>query len=475
VKHGFINRNFPDRTAVILESGAHKTYAELIEDIGRVARLLKPRSQLLIVGDNDYPTLLFYLAALECGAVPLMLARGKNPAHALKLASIFSPQQIMADGDFPGAGDHLVPAAVEGDYTLFENRASSQPELHERLGFLSATSGSTGSPKLVRLSQANLAANATAIVEYLEITPDDRAMASLPLSYSYGLSIVNSHLNAGASFVLSSLTMMDSAYWGLMREHEVTSFAGVPYHYEMLLRLRLERLKLPSLRKMTQAGGRLARENMVKIYEACEAAGIRFCTMYGQTEASPRISYLPSEDTLRKPNCIGIPIPGGHMWIADESGNDITATGLAGELVYEGANVCMGYAWSAEELQVGDENEGVLRTGDIARCDDEGYFYIEGRQQRFLKIYGNRISLDQIERFLDEKGLEGAAFGSDECLAVRIVGSPGTDTEPLRQEIADYAGINFNAVFVSVAEELPRLPTGKVDYRCLSQNDQHPS
>ena len=246
MRRGLINSRYSERTAIVTEEGRAIGYEALLADVDRVSALLEPRSLIFILARNDYPSILFYLASLECGVVPLILAADTQPAHVARLSSLFSPHLIFAASSFGAAWERLTPMAQEDGYTLYRNDASVRPTLHPDLAFLASTSGSTGSPKLVRLSLANLAANAASIVEYLDIGPEDRAAASLPLSYSYGLSIVNSHLLAGGSLVLSNHSLMERAFWTQMRDNAVTSFAGVPYHYEMLLRLRLERLNLPS-------------------------------------------------------------------------------------------------------------------------------------------------------------------------------------------------------------------------------------
>ncbi|MBB4314663.1 AMP-binding protein [Roseospira marina] len=467
--HPLVTVRDPDAVAVITEDGRAVRYADLVGDIDRVAATLPPRAVLLILGRNDYTTLVHYLAALQSGTVPLILAADTQPDHVRRLVAAFSPPLVLAEPTAAAALEALEPLGAADRYTLYRNTASTAPDTHPDLGYLATTSGSTGSPKLVRLTRANLIANAASIVEYLEIGPEDRAAASLPIGYSYGLSVINSHLMAGASIVLSDRSLMEQAFWQQMRAAGITSFAGVPYHYEMLLRLRLERLKLPTLTKMTQAGGRLAPPLIETVHAACQGLGIRFWTMYGQTEAAPRISYLPDADTLRKLGSIGRAIPGGRLWIRDDDGADITATGQVGELIYEGPNVGLGYARCAADLSRGDDNRGVLRTGDLARCDDDGYLFLEGRRSRFLKIYGNRISLDQVERWLAEQGLEGAAQGRDDHLSVVVVHTPGQDAEALRRDLAVCAGINAAAVAVHTIAALPRLPTGKVDYPCLSR------
>lgn len=471
--HPLVSALSLERPALILEDGRTIPYGALHEDLERAAARLEPRSLLFIVANNAYPSVLFYLAALSSGAVPLMLNADTHPDHVARLIDIFSPAAVLTAPDHP-AGLAAAQRGMKPDFdwdghVLYAATSSARPALHADLACLATTSGSTGSAKLVRLSRDNLVANARSIAEYLNITPDDRAVASLPISYSYGLSVINSHLFAGASLLLTDRSLMEKPFWAQMAEHAVTSFAGVPYHYEMLMRLRWERMELPALRKMTQAGGRLAPEKIRAVHDAAAAKGVKFWTMYGQTEASPRISYLPTDDTVRKLGSIGKAIPGGRLWVRGEGGDDITASGEVGELVYEGPNVCLGYAETADDLALGDVNRGVLRTGDLARGDDEGYFFLEGRLKRFLKIYGNRISLDRVERFVTEKGLECAVDGRDDHLTVHVVDAPDLDGVALRRDVAAFAGVNAAAVAVKSIGGIPRLPTGKVDYQCLAQ------
>ena len=457
-------KRLTEKTAVITETGAEISSSALFDDIEQTARLFKARAVVFIVCRNDYMSLLFYLAALEADAVPLLLNADNPTSHLTRLVELYTPHYIVSpEADIPG----FTTMSSVGDYMLYKNPAPDVPALHPDLAFLATTSGSTGDPKLVRLSANNLKSNAAAIADYLDITPEDRAITSLPISYSYGLSVINSHLHAGASIVLSDHSLMQKEFWQQINEHNVTSFAGVPYHYEMLLRLRLERLNIPTITKMTQAGGRLDPDKLEKVATFCNSKGIRFWTMYGQTEAAPRISYVPSDRTLDKLGSIGIPVPGGKLWIRGENGNDITASGNIGELVYEGPNVCLGYAESKEDLALGDVNQGVLATGDLAHCDEDGYFYLEGRLRRFIKVYGNRISLDQVEGYLGESGLESAAHGHDDALIVHVVVREGLGEEEIKRDLATYTGVNATAIRVVSVEQLPRLATGKIDYQCL--------
>jgi acyl-coenzyme A synthetase/AMP-(fatty) acid ligase len=237
----------------------------------------------------------------------------------------------------------------------------------------------------------------------------------------------------------------------------------------MLLKLRIERLDMPTMKTMTQAGGKLAADKTKLVAEACSKKGIRFFSMYGQTEATARMSYLPSERAFDKAGSIGLPIPGASMWIEDEHGNVIEQPGVIGELCFRGPNVSLGYATTYADLAVGDVNLGLLRTGDLASIDADGYFQVVGRFGRFLKIFGVRVSLDAVESLLANQGFQAAAFGNDDSLNVCLYGPNADDPKSIRTQLSANLMINESAISVFRVAELPRLSNGKVDYQTLNK------
>lgn len=465
IDHMF-NTGNAEQTAIITETGEVITYATLSNDVKVVASALKNRELIFIICRNDYVPLTFYLGALKIGAVPLLLSSDIHPLQLKKLLEIYSPHLLLMIPELAQTQTGLSPLSQHDNYMLYRNDASTYPSLHNDLAFLATTSGSTGDPKLVRLSAGNLKSNALSIIDYLNITPNDRAILSLPMNYSYGLSVINSHLLAGASIVLTNHSMMEREFWQQINMYNVTSFAGVPYHFEMLLRLGLKRLKIPSINKITQAGGRLAPEKIEKVHEYCVEKDINLWIMYGQTEAAPRMSYLPMDEILKRRGSIGKAIPGGKMWICDEQAETITKPYQTGELIYEGPNVCLGHAITAEDLSLPDQNKGLLKTGDLAHVDNDGYFYIDGRKSRFFKIYGNRISLDQVEQVIQSYGFEGVTSGEDDNLVIHIV-DLGNNATILQEKLALTMKINPQALTVREIDAIPRLANGKIDYQCL--------
>ncbi len=464
-----ICQQYPDRPAVFTEDGEALSYSDLTEQVNRFSRHLPARELVFVMGDNDLPTLVCYLSALMQRAVPLLLPKSLSVVALEQLISVYDPQLLfLPDGQtFPGEASS--PIWVGGGYALFCRSAASSSRLHEDLALLLATSGSTGSPKLVRLSASNLISNAQSIAEYLQINPDERAITSLPLNYSYGLSVVNSHLATGAAVILTSRSLMDPRFWRMAAELGASSMAGVPYSYDILLKLRFDRMQLPALRTLTLAGGRLDPAKIAQIEVMCRERGIRFIPMYGQTEATARIAYLPAKDVRHKAGSIGKAIPGGRLWIEGADSSPITVAGEVGELVYQGPNVCLGYAEGRDDLALGDVNRGLLRTGDLARFDEDGCFYIEGRRHRFIKVFGIRVALDAVERMMQSRGLSCAAVGWDDQLALFLECTDEEDLEAVRRETAATLSLHMSAITVRRIGRLPRLATGKVDYPCLSR------
>lgn len=466
--HTLVDWSATGRPALITEAGIGVTYAQLRAQVLANAKLLQKQQLVFLFCSNDVPTIAFYLGCLEAGAVPLLLDRSLSSESLTRLLAVYKPKYLFLPHSRPNVSGALEVVWSTAGYDFVINKAAEGPTLHPDLYLLLATSGSTGSPKLVRLSQSNVVSNARAIVEYLGIKNCERSITSLPFNYSFGMSVVNSHLHAGASIVLTNRSLLDPLFWKQLKSHEVTSLAGVPFSYEVLLKLRVDRMELPSLKTFIQAGGKMAATLMDRISQVSQAKGIRFFVMYGQTEASPRMAYLDPDYLRDKLGSIGKAVPGGRLWIEDDHGRMVDQPDRIGELVYSGPNVALGYAERVEDLCRGDDWHGVLRTGDLARYDSDGFFFIEGRKNRFLKIFGVRLSLDAVEAWFSERGIVAAAHGHDDCLQVTIEGG-GDRAKPKEVEaLCNAMRLHHSAVSISVLPKLPRLGSGKVDYRCLN-------
>ena len=420
------------------------TYRELAERVDDLAlRLGSERRLVALTAANDLDSLVAYLAALV-GGHPLILLPEDKPAALEALVAAYDPDVIVRCGN--------------GRTVLEERRPGTRHELHPDLALLLSTSGSTGSPKLVRLSQANLQSNAESISEYLNIGPNDRAATTLPMSYCYGLSVINSHLLRGAGLVLTDLSVVDPCFWELFRRRGATALAAVPYTFELLERVGFADMELPSLRYVTQAGGRMAPESVRSYAELGRRKGWELFVMYGQTEATARMAYLPPELAASVPGAVGIPVPGGSFRIDPVPGLE------HGELVYTGPNVMLGYAGSPADLAAG-RTVTELRTGDLARHHPAGVYEVVGRRSRFVKIVGLRVDLGQVERILADLGVQAASAGTDDGVVVAVEGDH--DAQLLGKVLAQGVGLPRAALEVHAVDHLPRLATGKLDYQAV--------
>ncbi|HTV24403.1 MAG TPA: AMP-binding protein [Polyangiaceae bacterium] len=444
------------RPALITEHEA-LSYSGLVERIERSTQALRAllpaelqRPLVLLEATNDAESIVAYLACLRAGWPVALVAEGQSAASS-RIASTYQPNLVVCrDGSASKA-----------------SLASSAPApMHPELAVLLSTSGTTGAAKLVRLSGGNVQANATSIAAYLQLTPNDRAITALPFHYSYGMSVLHTHLLAHAALVLTSASLVDDAFWELARRHEATSLALVPTQFELLEKVQFSERHLPTLRYITQAGGKLDARLATDFARRAKAQGWQLFIMYGQTEASPRMSYVPPEDVERWHHSIGRPVDGGQFQLIDTAGGVISGSGQPGELVYEGPNVMLGYALTRADLA---EPAGPprLKTGDIAERLENGYFRITGRTSRFIKLFGLRISLDEIEARLRAQGHRVYASGSDEKLVVFLTG--GGPPEALRAQIARDYQWPERVVRVVPIESVPLLSSGKVDYAELAR------
>ena len=432
------NKEFADNTACIDDGGASFTYRQLW-DMGDEAVSGISEGSLVLMGcRNDAESLGTYLALLRKGCPVILMGQKSDVSLVNRMIQTYRPDEVL-----------LMPGEIS------EERGTHR--LTEGPALLLSTSGSTGAQKLVRLSRENLQSNCDSIVEYLGITAEEKPITTLPMEYTYGLSVIHSLIAVGASVILTERTLFEKEFWDLVREHGVTSMAGVPYTYEMLNRLRITEMDLPALKTLTQAGGHLKPELQEKMAGWAADTGRRFFVMYGQMEATARMSYVPPERCLDKPGSIGIPVPGGRIDLAED-----------GEMIYYGKNVSLGYATCEEDLLKGDENHGRLETGDIAYRDEEGYLYIKGRKKRFIKLQGKRISLDELQDVLREE-LETdnlvCTGRDDEGVTLWIVCEP--DKERILNIFAEKWDMRSRMVNIRKIDAIPRNASGKVIYADL--------
>lgn len=349
------------------------------------------------------------------------------------------------------------------------------PPCSPELAAIFYTSGSTGTPKGVMLSHLNLISNTVATVEYLKLTTADSVMVILPFYYIYGNSLMLTHALCGGTLVIDNRFAFPQVILKTMAEKMVTGFSGVPSNFMLLLGKKgFSSADLPHLRYLTQAGGAMAPDVVHRVIKAFD--GKELFIMYGQTEASPRVSYCPPDRLSRKIGSIGIAVPGMEIHLMDKDGNPC-GNGEVGEIVVDGPNVMMGY-WNQPDEQADVLRDGCLFTGDLARRDEDGYLYIVSRKKEIIKVGGNRVSAKEVEEcMLSVTGLLEVAVISvpDDVLGeairafvVRRNGSTLTG-EDLHNHCRLNMAVHKVPKHIEFIDHLPKYQSGKVDKQALER------
>lgn len=409
-----------------------------------------PRTLVFLYIRNTVEGVAQFLGALTAGHAVVLLDPNLPEHSKENLEKIYRPGFVCNGSDAP-----------------MRNQGGVK-NLHPDLSVLLSTSGSTGSPKFVRLKAENLANNAAAIAEVLDIKAPEVGCGHLPLHYSYGLSVLLSHLACGAPVHLTERGFLDATFWPQMRTWKIAHLPGVPFHYQTLRRMRFEKLELPNLRVMTQAGGALDTRIRKLAYDFMTSIGGRFHVMYGQTEAAPRITTLSHEDFETHADTVGTALKGGILEVQGEGGA-LLPSGSEGDIIYFGPNVMMGYAETLEDLALADTYQGRLATGDIGWLDEEGRLTLTGRSKRVGKVAGLRVNLDEVERLLAARFGEIAVTQTGEALNVHYI--TATDDIDFRKKALAVLTGRFTLPQTSYrfkeVTEFPRTSRNKIDYANL--------
>lgn len=424
-----------------------------LRDVRSLAETLadnSPGGIAVLRASRDARHLAAYLACLWAG-IPVMILEANTPEPFLhRVIETFRPGHLLG---FQGPHHQFTALRNELGLSIQRNQ-SSIAGCHPDLGVLLSTSGSTGEGKFVRISWKALLHNASAIGECLPIRQADTAITSLPYSYSYGLSIVNSHLLRGGRLIASNEGMTTRDFWNLVREFGVSSFGGVPATYRMLKQLRWNPGDYPSIRYSTQAGGHLGVDDRQYFLDLLESAGAEFFVMYGQTEATARMTIAPPNLLRSNITSVGFPLRDGSLTIKDPDSNGI------GEVVYAGPNVMMGYATTDQDLALGDSLKGKLSTGDLGLIT-RGALTLMGRTKRIAKVYGKRVFLDDAESWAGKYG-DCVAVSREDLLILATTGF--SNTRSVVEGLANYLGVSPLGIRVIKLPTLPQLSSGKPDY-----------
>jgi long-chain acyl-CoA synthetase len=408
-----LERGDPDRTALITETET-VSFAQLRTRVGGVVRALAGLGlgrgdRIAIIGDNSLEWVAAYLGALAAGAVAVPLAPTLRAEQLGELVRATGCRAFVVQERYrarfaaalpPGAkllrADVADPAGPDGPSAADHVAAVAGVPVDDRreLASLMYTSGSTGAPRAVMVSHRNIIANTEDIVGYLELDERDRIMVVLPFHYCFGTSLLHTHLRAGASLVINNRFAFPQLVLDQIERTGCTGLAGVPSTYQILLRSsNLKQRALPALTKLQQAGGKLPNVFLSELRAALPHA--RLYVMYGQTEATARLSYLPPGELDRRLGSIGKGMPGVELRVARPDGTPVAA-GEVGEIVARGDNVTRGYLDDAEQTAQ-TFRDGALWTGDLARVDEDGFIFVVDRAKDFIKASGHRVAAKEIE------------------------------------------------------------------------------
>lgn len=459
---------YANNEAIICDDGNSLSYRELNDVSFSLYNNIERRCLVFILCNNDIGSLIGYVSFINHGIVPMLLNANIDNKSFSNLVDLYLPTYIWKKEEDSEINERYTVVTRIHGYVLLRTNYEKEYNLNPNLALLLTTSGSTGSPKFVRQSYKNIKANTESIISYLHLDETERPITTLPMYYTYGLSIINTHLAVGATILLTDKAIMQREFLEFLKNQKATSFGGVPYTYEMLDKLRFEKLDFPSLRTMTQAGGKLSVELHEKFARLADKKGQKFVVMYGQCEATARMSYLPPEYAIVKKGSVGIAIPGGRFSIIDDNDDEIKEAGVSGELVYEGDNVTLGYAECGDDLKKGDERKGRLFTGDIAKFDKDGFYYIVGRKKRFLKMFGKRVNLDELDALIKKEcGIEAISSGIDDHMYIFITENKKENI--VRDYVIEKTKINPVAIKVIKINEMPISESGKVMYKELER------
>lgn len=454
----------PDITAAIDDRGDQITYGELVEEGKKLASHLPPRAVVFCLCENTIGGCIGFIGCYDNGRIPLLLDEALDRNLLFTLVDTYTPAMLWVPRRVASEFSYETVYETHG-YTLLKT-GHEVYHVHEQLSLLLTTSGTTGCPKLVRHKYGNIEANARNVALAFGWTPEERPICSLPMNYTMGLNVISTHLYTGCTILLTSASLASPLFWEFIKGERGSNFTGVPFSYEVLFKLRFQRMKLPHLTTLAVGGGKLTDVVFNDLANYAQEQGKRFIPSFGTTETSARMARLEPQYALEKTNSIGRAIPEGELMLLDGNGNRVPDGEGDGELCYRGPNVTMGYAEYKEDLLLGDEFHGEYRTGDLAHRDADGFYYITGRLKRIVKIYGLRISLDQCEQLICSKfNLKCACTGDDSTLRVYLVDSSMAET--VKVWTCKTLHLAPTAVTTVVLSDIPKSSSGKIAYSQL--------
>ena len=457
-------------TAIIDKEYFSLSYRQVLKETDEIKKEIKSRSLILIVSENSLGSLLAYIFCIINNHVGIIIDSKTSKQNILKIFKNYQPNYIFLSKKTKSIFKKICSEKyIFFDQSLMKNKLNKKKKLNKNLSLLLPTSGSMGSVKFVKLSRSNLKDNTDSIIGYLKINKKDSAITNLPISYSYMLSVINTHFEVGASIVISKYSLIEKKFWETLKNSKVTSFNGVPYTYEMLIRIGLKNIKIDTLKYLTCAGGKLEKDKLKEIIRFCKKNNLKFFSMYGQTEASPRISYLKPEFSEKKIGSIGKGMPGNKIYIVDNSDKKILKPFVEGEIICEGKNIFMGYSKNYNDLKKANEENYKLKTGDLGFFDKDGFFYITSRISKIAKIVGYRVDIGALENLMRQKGYKVACLSDNKKIFIFI--EKKYNKTKLINTISKITNLNISSFELIKLKYLPRTSNNKISYNELKKID----
>lgn len=396
--------SFKNKIAIVQDDKNYK-YSDLIYFSKKFSKLIAKNSLVVLIARNEIESISLYVSSVINGYFLIILDGSSNINFFSTVIKNFKPNYIFYPKEYINTNKKNKKIFFS-NYCL-EEISKKKKDINKKNSIILTTSGTTSNPKFVRLSNYNLFINTKQINNYLNISKKDITITTLPMAYSFGLSILNTHLEVGGSIVINNDPIYSKNFWKKVNIYKVCSFGTVPAVYQYLKKINFDKFVSNSIRYLTVAGGKTDKEVLMYLYKMCKKKGIKFFVMYGQTEASPRMSYFDLTKYPKKLESIGKSLPDTKFEI------------YKNELIFTGDNVSLGYAKNLNDLKKGDINKGKIKTGDLGFKDNENFYFLTGRKKRISKLFGLRINLDDIESVLKKKNINAKAIINDNKIKIK--------------------------------------------------------
>lgn len=446
----FLNtiKKFNNKTALVSE-GTRITYKELNDSILNIKKKIKPYSIALLIAQNNTNFIKGYISFLtKKNVISIVVDESFDKKFFNEIIKKYKPNYILLPSYLKKEIKNNKKILLQFyDYLILKTTFRHNKFLNYKNFLLLSTSGTTQNPKFVRLSFDNINFNTQSIIKYLKINSHHCTITTMPLGYSYGLSILNTHLASGAKVIINKKTIFENKFWEILKSEKVNSFGGVPEFYEFLIKIGFEKRITKHLKYITQAGGKLGRKTLKQLGYICKKNKTNFYVMYGQAEASPRMAFLEWKNFFKYLGSVGQPLNGCKFIIQDKNKKNVSKKFKKGEIIFYGKNVCLGYADSILDLYKGDENKGILMTNDIGRMDQKKNLYIIGRKDKVVKIFGKRVNLTDLENLLKRKNLISNCNYNKPFLKIHT--NDLKKSELIKKTVSNFLKINSNLIIIN--------------------------